>query len=146
VTATEFNALKGALLPELQEHLRLLSHHSAQLDRQENTLEGITSAQREHSVVLHEHSAILQEHSAILNEHSVILREHSALLRDHGERLAGLKLGRKASSALWTRVSGCCPTVWTRFSAGSPIVSATYPIESANLRCRSATISNCETG
>ena len=57
------NALKATLLPELQEHTKLLSQHSAQLDRHEATLQGIIS----------------------------VLHEHSTILRQHGERLAGLE-------------------------------------------------------
>ncbi|MBV8054831.1 MAG: hypothetical protein JOZ29_07735 [Deltaproteobacteria bacterium] len=37
------DALKSALLPELRQHTKLLSQHSAQLDQQENTLQGIVT-------------------------------------------------------------------------------------------------------
>jgi hypothetical protein len=55
--------LRSALLPELQEHTKLLSQHSAQFVQQENTLQGIISVLREHSGTLREHSTILREHS-----------------------------------------------------------------------------------
>jgi hypothetical protein len=57
------NALQSVLLPELQQHTKLLSQHSAQLDQQENTLQAIVT----------------------------VLSEHSAILRDHTERLARLE-------------------------------------------------------
>lgn len=50
---TEFaNALKSALLPELQEHTKLLVQHSAQLDQHEHTLQSVVTVLKEHSVIL----------------------------------------------------------------------------------------------
>ena len=61
--STQFaNALKSALLSELQEHTKLLSQDSAQLERHEHTLQDVIA----------------------------VLREHSAISRDHSERLARL--------------------------------------------------------
>jgi ABC-type transporter Mla subunit MlaD len=54
---TEFaGAIKATLLPELQEHTKLLTQHSAQLDQHEQTLQGIIAVLREQAVTLHEHS------------------------------------------------------------------------------------------
>jgi len=56
------NALKSTLLPELQEHTKILSRHSAQLEQHEQTLQG-----------------------------GVTILRDSAILRDHSERLARLE-------------------------------------------------------
>jgi ABC-type transporter Mla subunit MlaD len=55
--STEFaGAIKAALLPELQEHTKLLTRHSDQLDRHEQTLQAIITVLREQAVTLHEHN------------------------------------------------------------------------------------------
>jgi hypothetical protein len=49
------NALKSALLLELQEHTKILSRHSAQLEQHEQTLQVGGHYLREHSAILRDH-------------------------------------------------------------------------------------------
>ncbi len=106
--AGEFaTAVKQTLLPELQEHTKLLSEHSAQLGRHEEALQAIISVLREHSAILRDHSERLGrlETRTESLEHSVNQRfeslEHSVNQRfeslersmDQGFRLLSDRLG-----------------------------------------------------
>jgi hypothetical protein len=76
------NALKAALLPELQEHTKLLLQHSAPLNRHEETLQGVRTVLREQAAILRDHSEPLARFESRIESLERIMDQGFRLLSD----------------------------------------------------------------